>query len=159
MLDSSLWQTVYQGNFEVATNGTLYVPLPPIDIPIAFEKPLIAIRTSSFNSPPKWFTAGWLSQKINTGLTVTGVDDAVLSRRRVELNKLSVFRFSQDIASTYTLSFSFPRWMKDISLAVWEYQGDIPDVTQSLERIESFLGTNSFLSLGSPDNPDSLNLN
>jgi hypothetical protein len=140
-IDSSLWQVHWQGNFTVATNGSVYVPLPAIDIPIDFEKPLVAISTSSFNALPKWVTAGWISQKINTGLTISGTADAIYTSQRVLLNKLNLFKFPMELASSYTLNFAFPRWLKDISIATWEYQGDISDydpnnIPATLRRME-----------------------
>ncbi|PAX58364.1 hypothetical protein [Brunnivagina elsteri] len=139
MLDTSLWQVQWQGNFQAATNGNVYVPIPPIDVPIAFEKPLVAISTSSFNALPKWVTGGWVSQKIYTGLTVTGVGDAIATNQRVFLNKLSLFKFPMDLASTYELTYNFPRWIFDLSIAIWEYQGDIGEVDNiagTLQRLE-----------------------
>ncbi|AFZ01628.1 hypothetical protein [Calothrix sp. PCC 6303] len=140
-LNSSLWQQNYQQNFTVATNGIRFVPLPAIDIPVTFDKSLVAISTSSFNSPPKWVTGGWVSQKIYTGLTIENNNDATLTNQRVFLNKLNLFKFSLDLASSYTLNYAFPRWIKDISIAIWEYQGDISsydpnDIPATLQRLE-----------------------
>jgi len=139
MLDSSLWQVHWQGNFQVAQNGNLYVPLPPVNIPIEFDKPLIAISTSSFNALPRWVTAGWISQKIYTGLSVVGVSDATLTNKKVLLNRLSLFQFSTDLASSYSITYYFPRWIFDISIAIWQYTGtDVEDneIKRILRRIE-----------------------
>lgn len=139
MLDSSLWRVHWQGNFQAATNSNVYVPLPPVDVPIALEKPLIAISTSSFNALPKWVTGGWVSQKINTGLTVSNIGDAILTNQRVFLNKLSLFQFPMDLASSYLLTYNFPRWIFDLSIAIWEYQGDtseVDNIAGTLQRIE-----------------------
>ena len=133
MLDSSLWQVHWQGNFQVAVYGNRYVPLPPVTIPIEFEKPLIAISTSSFNALPRWSTAGWISQKIYTGLSVDGISDATLTNQRVLLNRLSLFEFSLELASSYSITYYFPRWIFDISLAVWQYMGIYTEDTKSEE--------------------------
>lgn len=139
MLDTSLWQVHWQGNFEARRNKDRYTPIPPAEIPIEFDKPLIAISTSSFNALPRWVTAGWISQKIYTGLSVTGVSDAVLTNKRVFLNRLNLFFMSTDLASSYSITYYFPRWMFDLSIAIWQYTGtgDIDDeIIRRLTRIE-----------------------
>ncbi len=151
MLDSSLWRVHWQGNFQATRNGSFYVPLPSVDIPIAFEKPLIAISTSSFNALPRWVTGGWISQTIDTGLRVTGVADAIQSNQRVFLNKLSLFQFPMDLASSYVLTYNFPRWIFDISIAIWEYQGtDVEDdeIKRILRRVEQKVNDISDFGMG-----------
>jgi hypothetical protein len=139
MLDTSLWQVHWQGNFEAYRNGNRYRPIPPADIPIEFDKPLIAISTSSFNALPSWVTAGWISQKIYTGLSVTGVSDAVLTNKRVFLNRLTLFKMDMDLFSSYSITYYFPRWFFDLSIAIWQYTGtdDIDDeIIRRLTKIE-----------------------
>lgn len=139
MLDTSLWQVHFQGNFEARRNQNRYTPIPPVDIPIEFDKPLIAISTSSFNALPRWVTAGWISQKIYTGLTVTGVSDATLANKRVFLNRLNLFQMSTDLATSYSITYYFPRWFFDLSIAIWQYMGtDVEDdeIKRIVQRIE-----------------------
>lgn len=139
MLDTSLWQVHFQGNFEARRNNNRYTPIPPVDIPVEFDKPLIAISTSSLNALPRWVTAGWISQKIYTGLTVTGISDATLANKRVFLNRLNVFQMSTDLATSYLLTYHFPRWFFDLSIAIWQYMGtDVEDdeVKRIVRRIE-----------------------
>jgi hypothetical protein len=136
MLDSSLWRVYWQGSFHVAIQENIYTPIPPVDIPIAFESPLIAISTSSINALSHWATAGWISQKIYTGITISGVGDAVVERQRVLLNRLSLFDFPLNFASTYQLTFDFPSWIADLSISIWEYQGKVDDFSDKLQRIE-----------------------
>ncbi|MBW4667197.1 MAG: hypothetical protein KME60_07080 [Cyanomargarita calcarea GSE-NOS-MK-12-04C] len=123
MLDSSLWQVHWQGNFQVAVYGNRYVALPPVTIPVEFDQPLIAISTSSFNALPRWSTAGWISQKIYTGLSVDETSDATLINQRVLLNRLSLFEFALNLASSYSITYYFPQWIFDLSIAIWQYTG------------------------------------
>ncbi len=140
MLDSSLWRVHWQGDFEAYRTGLKYTPLSPVDVPIQFDKPLIAISTNSINALPHWITAGWISQKIYTGLTVTGgIGDATLTNQRILLNRLNLFKMSIDLATSYSITYHFPRWMFDLSITIWQYTGtevENDEIKRMLRRIE-----------------------
>jgi hypothetical protein len=80
-------------------------------------------------------------QKILTGLLVGGSPETVIGSKRIWLKQISLLIFPQ-LASTYTLGFHIPYWLRDISLIVWEYTGPINDSTdQKLTAIQSDLAT------------------
>lgn len=139
-MDSSAWQILWTENFEVARPApNRYTPIPPWTVPVQFDQPVFAISTSSFNALPRWQTAGWISQKINTGIIVDGTPDAEINNQRVFLNRLNLFEMPLNLASSYSIIYRFPRWIADLSLSIWQYTGNYEEddeIKRILRRIE-----------------------
>ena len=140
MLDTELWRVHWQGNFEATRpTPTTYAPIPPFKIPIQFNRSVIAISARSANAQPHWQTAGWIAQEIASGIRAVSIPDAEISNQRVFLNRVSIFVMPLNLATTYGITFRFPRWMYDLALAFWQYDGEIYegyDIRPILYRIE-----------------------
>lgn len=137
------WRRVYFNSFVGDLNNRkIKAPLiPPFELPLIFEHHILAISASYAQAPPRWRTAGYLSQVYSgidlaespvtetVGSPSAGVDAAKV---RVGLNVLEMVRFPR-LASDFYLWFDPVHWLPKLTLGVWEFQGIEPaDVEDSL---------------------------
>lgn len=127
-----VFANTYQGNPE---NRKIKAPLlPPIELPLLFDKHLLAIRASYFQAPPRWRTSGYLTQ-VYTGVDLNesavtetsanpiyGIDAA---KQRIGLNTLEMVYFPR-LASDFYLWFDPVHWIPKLTIVLWEFQGIIP---------------------------------
>jgi hypothetical protein len=114
-----------------------YLEIPPITAPFLLESHIIAVAATSTTARPHWKVAGSVEKKISTGIATGGGLDTTISQNRVLwLNKINLFKFTQD-TPTYGLQITPKWWFKDITLTLWVYTGIESDtVTEQLNRIE-----------------------
>lgn len=133
--NSSLWEPVYNISL-VATktgNANNYYPIPVTNVPILFDSKIVAISATSQKNQNRKF-AGYVNQKVVTGITVAGLPDAEVSSRRLYLNKINLYVF-QKLTSTYSLSVYVPYWFEDIALNFWQFTGTVDDTTEQLIQL------------------------
>uniref|UniRef100_A0A832M335 Uncharacterized protein n=1 Tax=Oscillatoriales cyanobacterium SpSt-402 TaxID=2282168 RepID=A0A832M335_9CYAN len=88
---------------------------------------VLMIGCRSNSAPSRWYTAGWAEQvlPVSPSFTSDFVAAAQATSQRLRLGIQNLVVFPKYVPS-YILQISFPRWMRDISLEVWQYDG--PDV-------------------------------
>lgn len=143
--NSANWESHSGASYTAGTatvNGrTIYAPILEFTLPISFEKRIIAIAANSNSSKPTWNFAGYASQKISTGLVVGGTPESLIKRNTIWLNQISVL-FLPQVSSSYSLSITPARWLKDISINTWQYIGTESDSTElALSEIQSSLSS------------------
>jgi hypothetical protein len=127
------WEQVYFSTVNAfQINPERYAPIPKIVIPTQLESHILAVYVSCTPPKPSWYFAGWLNQKIFTGLTVGGTPDAEnVQRRKIWLNKITLIRLEK-LSDSYSITFDVPKWFQSVSIQVWEYIGPIADSTEVL---------------------------
>lgn len=137
------WRRVYFNSFTGNPNNRkIKAPLiEPFELPLIFDSHVLAISASFAAAPPKWRTAGWLTQTYSgidlaespitdtVGSPTAGVDAA---RERIGLNTLELLRFPA-LASNFYLWFDPVHWLPKLTFSIWEFQGTQPiDLEDSL---------------------------
>jgi hypothetical protein len=121
------WQQVYTDSRTVlydAAGG--YSPLPAFEIPLAFNSPLLIIRTLSNGAKFTWRFSGVLSQRFSIGNVASPVPTAALNYNRLRINRSSMLHFPR-YNTNYELLFEPYVWIKHIDLAIWTYNGAFVD--------------------------------
>ena len=133
--NSDNWNLSWNNTFEVERiggEGSRYYPFPPIEMPVKLNSHIFAVLATSTKAGRNWKFAGFLNQRIQTGIVVGGIQDAeIIQARRLFLNRISVY-LEPALTSTFSLTFNIPYWFQDISLFVWEYTGNRSDTTEEL---------------------------
>ncbi len=124
------WLLLWNGSFS-AVDVPLqpleqFYPIPPINVPILIEEPIIAIYASSTSARETWKYAGSIYQKIQTGITVGGTPDSYLTNHKFYLNQITICRQLQ-LDSSFAIEIRIPYWIRDIDLKVWQYVGTVND--------------------------------
>lgn len=131
------WQQVYQDSKTVtydAVGG--YSPLPAFEIPITFDKLIIAVRTLSAGAKYSWRFSGVLTQRMQLGGGATPLPVASLSYNRLRINRSHLLHFP-NYNTDYELLFEPYYWIKNINLTIWEYVGPLTEYV--LEAIKNDL--------------------
>lgn len=142
------WEEVhteyYQANFESPSSRFMYV-IPEVTIPVLLENSILIAYVTSPKAKQHWKSAGYISQKVQSGILIGGnFDTEVNNPKRLLLNRKTLFIFSQ-IVSGYSISVNFHEWIQDAYLTIWQYLPVVEDYTNNLifeigddlERIES----------------------
>lgn len=130
--NDSNWIQSYQEEKNViydAAGG--YTALPAFEIPISFDKKILAIRTNSAGAKFTWRFSGVLSQRLQLGGGFTPLPVASSWERRLRINRSQLLLLPL-YTSNYELLFEPYPWIKNISLTIWEYIGIINDPTEDL---------------------------
>lgn len=122
----SLWNGSFSAEAVPAKPLEQFYPIPPINVPLLIEEPIIAIHASSFSAQENWKYAGSIYQKIQTGITVGGSADSYLSSHKFYLNQITICPLLQ-LDSSFALEIKIPYWIRDINLKVWQYTGPVMD--------------------------------
>lgn len=130
-----------------------YYPIQPI-----YSTPnshTLLIGTQSNSAQPYWFLGARASQFLYvspsmTSAFISGVQAS--ETKKIGLNRLTLVEFKNYDVSPYTLQLDIPYWLEDIYVEVWEYlgteendnyQAQLADIQDSLNRIEANSGTNT----------------
>ena len=135
--DSRNWEEVYAFSATAERVGNqAYKPIPQLTIPILFNRSILAVYAEAPNSPPYYKNAGWLSQKINLGITVGGTPDSAPEYlRRVRLKQISLIQWPQ-LVSEYGIIFNAHYWLEAINLRFWSYTGpETSDVSEQIDLV------------------------
>ncbi len=143
------WQPIYSGNHEVSytADGRGFTPMPEINVTgyfLPLNSPILAVHATSTTAKRTWHVAGWLVQRVRSGLVVGGLPDADLGKRRIPLNQLDLIFWelllTNFIELEYQIFFQFPPWIRTLNLQVWKYTGAVTDqVMAELNFIRSDL--------------------
>ncbi len=141
--NSNNWESVY--NISVVADpsshpSNSHYAIPTIEVPVTFERRIIAVLPTSTTAKDWWISGGWVEQKIFTGIVVGGNPDVSANdSKRIFLNKINLIVFPK-YTSTYQLNIDVPYWFKDYQVTIWEYVGVDEDSTEELvENNEALL--------------------
>ncbi|MTJ11495.1 hypothetical protein FJR11_02560 [Anabaena sp. UHCC 0187] len=117
-----------QDGEEICSRLTEIIP------PVILDKPIISVQISTSVPVGKiWDYAGKLSRVIQTGIG----DSFSEEKKALFLGKRNLILFSQ-VQSDYTISYLPPKWFKDVTIGVYQYDGaDTSAIETDLMRIES----------------------
>ena len=128
-----VWPEFEQSAVSVGTSS--FINIPEFFCPVQLDSPILAITLST--NPGGVKLAGFINQKINTGLTVGGVPDAYAVYRRKVYFGDNQLLFFPDIVGNFAVSISVPYWIRHIKGAMWAYKGPITDtITERLKAIQ-----------------------
>lgn len=132
--NSDSWNPIWNTTVNSASTpgNRYYYPIPEIEVPLILDKRVIAVYADSETARPSWRSAGFLNQKIRTGITVGGTTDARFNgSQRVWLKRIGVFIVpTVKLQPEYSISFDIHPWHEDISLQLWEFNGATIDSTE-----------------------------
>lgn len=133
--DSTKWNLLWdtQVNSASAPNNRYY-PIADIEVPFLLSSQVIAVFASSETARPHWKSAGFINQKIRTGILVGGNNDARYNgSQRLLLGQINVLEIPViAIEPEYSIRISIHPWHEDIYLQLWEFTGDVLDSTENL---------------------------
>jgi hypothetical protein len=126
--DSTLWTPVWQLDILAVSTGDSdkdYIPIPAQTCPVLLHQPVLAISVNNPLAKPRWFSAGFLLQRIRTPLVVGANFDTHVENRSIILGQVQLVSFLNVKAADYSVVFQPRFWHRQIQLVVWEYQGTI----------------------------------
>lgn len=141
--DSTNWSFVWEQDFSAPSSpGNVpeldrYFPLAPVSVPIELQSNLLAFYASSSSANSSWKASAYVKRKFLMGISSEGDNTAIVGNNRIFLNQFSLIQYPKDFESSYSLVISFPYWIRDISLKLWQYKSVSPDIILLLQ------GTNS----------------
>lgn len=130
-LNETNWELFYSETKYRATQGEVAIPIEPWKLGLLADSELLAVACQSKGAKDNWIYAGFMTLGFSTGLTVGGVADAESgTSRRLKLNQIQIFPV-QKFAAEYSIAFSVPYWLPDITITVWQYIGAVvyPEIT------------------------------
>jgi hypothetical protein len=134
------WEQIYNNSFTagILGNGSAYVPIPEVEIPVILESHVVAIHIdTAVPEGRSWNFAGFLFQRYQLGLVLGGIPDAdTITTRKLSLGRIQLVVFPK-IAPTYSLAVKFPKWFKSASITVWQYTG--PDTESSEDLMNQLI--------------------
>jgi hypothetical protein len=141
-LNPDSWDFVWYQRFEAdRPTADTYKPIPPIDVPVVFDNHLIAVLATSASAPSTWITAGWLNQRVPSGVISRSYPDAdLLQNKRIALGRVVLLELSK-ITPTFAVNYVVPRWFCDINLTFWKYREEaIPgSAIDALDKVKDTL--------------------
>ncbi|MDJ0553517.1 MAG: hypothetical protein QNJ68_03575 [Microcoleaceae cyanobacterium MO_207.B10] len=133
--NSSNWENVYTTSVAADPSphpANSHYAIPRIEVPVIFDKHILAVLPSSSTAKDWWISGGWIEQVIFTGIVVGGNPDVSTGdSKRLFLNKINLIVFPQ-YTTTYQLNIDIPYWFKDYQVTIWEYIGVHEDSTEQL---------------------------
>ncbi len=145
--NSDNWQSIYSTNVNAVQvpmrdGKNLVSPIPEIVVPVLLDKFILAVSVGT-DVPENsiWRFAGYLNQKISTGLVIGGGQDATTVKGQpLFLDQINLILF-QKISTDYAVSVKVPRWFTRASITVWEYTG-VDDTSESILLGQEFANIN-----------------
>jgi hypothetical protein len=129
---------------------TLYHPLQ--DIQLLVNSPILLVGVRSEAVAPHWKCGGWASMWIpflpSSTTEFTAAINTPNDRTICYLNQLNLVKFPFLGLNQYILNLSFPYWLEDIYIEVWQFSMAIaggynpPSIESQLEKIVGFLEPN-----------------
>ena len=132
--DNLEWNSVY--NF---SDAVLNYQLPVNRLPdrqvIVNGSGLLVIGVSSQTAKPSWKFGGIVKQVLPFAPSTVSVFRPTTISKTVKLNLGAGTLFEMEkIYSTYTLLFQFPRWLLDVYVEVWRYDGRDQSVFEAMKN-------------------------
>jgi hypothetical protein len=117
-------------------------PIPEIAVPFVLDKFILAVSIETdVPSNSIWRFAGYINQKISTGLVVGGNQDATTVKGQpLFLNQINLILFPK-ISTNYSVSVKVPKWFTRASVIVWEYTG-VDDTSEEILLTQEFANIN-----------------
>jgi hypothetical protein len=135
------WFPLYSQTFTRATSPTgAKIPIPTIRVPIQPDEHLLAITVASATAPDRYYVGGYASFWIQVQLGAVGGSFARAGdSERLQLNEINLVR-SPKLSDQYELRVTFPRYLDDMALEVYEYIGlGEPTIEGKLDSIHDQL--------------------
>jgi hypothetical protein len=151
------WELTYLQKL-VASNTSDYkygAPyIYPVELPYLTHCRIFLVAATSLKAKPNWYRAGWLYQQIDgvavndavvfEGMNSTPTTAVDAAQRLIPLNSMHLVIFPK-LADAYRLRFTPVRWLKEVTLGIWEYRGTESDSTEELiESVRAKLETIEF---------------
>lgn len=133
LTDGAEWLQVYDSTLTAEPITGLenrYRPIPHHVIPFDFYSYTLAIGASSSKAKPTWNLAFYLGMMID----IPSVGNAETEATAIRLG-LSLVRFPP-LAAPYKLKARIPRWHSEMSMTIWRYLGNEPDVLSLVNHID-----------------------
>ncbi len=141
--NSDNWQSIYSTNInavQVPMQDGKYLtnPIPEIVVPILLDKFILAVSVETdVPSGSIWRFAGYINQKISTGLVVGGNQDATTVKGQpLFLDQINLILFNR-ISTSYGVSVKVPRWFTRAAVTVWQYTG-VDDTSEEILLTQEF---------------------
>ncbi|MDZ8083956.1 MAG: hypothetical protein RMX35_33455 [Nostoc sp. DcaGUA01] len=135
--NSDNWQSIYSTNVNAVqvpmqNGGYLSSPIPEILVPFVLDKFILAVSVDTdVPSDSIWRFAGYINQKITTGLVVGGSQDATTVKGQpLFLDQINLILFNK-ISTSYGVSVKVPKWFTRAAVNVWEYTG-VDDTSEEI---------------------------
>lgn len=136
--NSSNWNLIYAGEAtaEAGNYRNSFIPIGDRVVSLQLDKPILAALVDSNEAKPYWKSAGYLVQKMITGITVGGLPDARLDKRyRLYRGGLQLILLPQ-VRGDYSITFEVPFWFSHWQGFLWEYLGsDTDSVADKLDEL------------------------
>jgi hypothetical protein len=148
-LNPDSWDFVWYEQFKAERpTADTYKPIPSVDVPVVFDNHLIAVLATSASAPYSWVTAGWLNQRVLSGIISRSYPDAdLLQNKRIILGRVTLLELTK-LTPTFAINYVVPHWFVDINLTFWQYTEEVipgsaidalEDVKNTLLNIEKTL--------------------
>ncbi|ARV63376.1 hypothetical protein BZZ01_32780 (plasmid) [Nostocales cyanobacterium HT-58-2] len=132
------WELTYFQKLQSPSGNT---SIESVELPYLTDCHIFLVGATSLRAKPTWYRAGWLHQQING----VAVDDTVVfegleriptttvaaTQRVIPLNSMQLVIFPH-LTSAAQLRFEPVRWLRELTLGVWEYRGVQSDSTEEL---------------------------
>lgn len=145
--NSDNWQSIYSTNINAVqvpmqNGGYLSSPIPEILVPFVLDKFILAVSVDTdVPSGSIWRFAGYINQKISTGLVVGGSQDATTVKGQpLFLDQINLILFNK-ISTSYGVSVKVPKWFTRAAVNVWEYTG-VDDTSEEILLGQEFANIN-----------------
>ncbi|MCC3473310.1 MAG: hypothetical protein JGK38_23935 [Microcoleus sp. PH2017_15_JOR_U_A] len=104
-----------------------------------FNSNIIAVLVDNSEALDTWYSAGWISQRINLPFGSTAASSVNATRLRLREKQLLIF---PKLTATYKISVRFPRWFTQASITIWEYTSlQAENMENQLSEIQGKLDT------------------
>jgi len=138
--NSENWESIWS-NTITAQQGTFpnsHLPIPNQEVPILLNRHVLACAVSSATAKPTWNFAGFLGQKLFSGLIVGGSPDTfAVNKYKLWLDRITLLTFDK-LTPTYSVVFEIPKWFDQVTINLWQYIGADRDSTDDLIEITRF---------------------
>ncbi|MBH8563779.1 hypothetical protein I8748_16535 [Nostoc sp. CENA67] len=145
--NSDNWQSIFSTNIVAVQvpmqNGKYLInPIPEIVIPLLLDKFILAVSVETdVPSESNWRFAGYVNQKISTGIVLGGNQDATTVKGKpLFLNQINLIFFDK-ISTSYAASVKVPKWFPRAAVTVWEYTG-VDDTSEEILLSQEFANIN-----------------
>jgi hypothetical protein len=119
---------------EMIDGKDIYAKLTDVIIPVIFDRSIISVAISTTVPIGKlWRGAGSISKVVPTGIG----DSFSGSPKYLKLGQRNLVQY-EDNTANYTLIYSPPRWFRDVTIGIYQYEGpDTSAIEIDLTNIES----------------------
>lgn len=150
LTDSLEWNLVHRADYQATENGDgTYTPIPPFSVIISNSHTLM-IGIKSSMAATSWYTGGWAAQRLLMipSSTTDFAANVQTSNIRLKLGILNLCQFP-DLVSNWMLYLKIPKWIKQATVEVWQYDGRElpPDAAAEVVRLSVAASLTSVLLL------------